>query len=155
MTWRHPSIRRSHSFSGTDFMKYVEVFKFGVMRWLLPLASMGMIVIFVAGIVYSTPQERLDHWFLVGVFTPLGVLFHACLPMICRDVVISAEGIGRSFLGLRGRFVTRDAISSVECSLLASSDGKAKYYHIRCRNQRRRVGVTVWSAIDDIERLFL
>lgn len=134
-------------------MKNVDVFKFGVMRWLLPIVSLGVIVFFVAAIVDLTPKDRSDHWFLVRVLFPFGVLFHVCLAMICRDVVISTEGIGRSFLGLRGRFVTWDAISSVDCSPLASSDGRAKYYYLRCGKPRRRRGVTVWSVIDDVERL--
>ncbi|MDR6644502.1 hypothetical protein J2X57_003745 [Luteibacter sp. 1214] len=134
-------------------MKNVEVFKFGVMRWLLPIVSLGVIVFFVAAIVDLTPKDRSEHWFLVQVLFPFAVIFHVCLAMICRDVVISTEGIGRSFLGLRGRFLPWDAISSVDCCPLPSSDGKVKYYHLRCGGQRRRGGVTLWSAIDDVERL--
>jgi hypothetical protein len=134
-------------------MNDVEVFKFAVYRWLIPIVSLGMIVFTVFAIADSSAKDLSEHWFIFQVLLPLFAFSNMLTFLPLRDVVISKKGIGRSFLGIRGRFVPWETITSVDCSPLSWPSGKAKFYFLKCGDQRRFGGVTVWSAIDDIERL--
>ncbi|WP_185754274.1 hypothetical protein [Luteibacter sp. 9135] len=128
-------------------------FKYGKLPLLALLLSaavfaMAAYAFFRAAIVFTSGDLI---YFLVGI--PFVIAF-VTFPMFAyQDVVVSSEGIGRSFFGVPNGFVSWDKITSVRCGDLSAADRSVGNYHLRVGNRAIFGGVRVMTMIDDVEML--
>lgn len=134
-------------------MSDTATFKYGKLLWLASVLSVALLAmaayaLFKAAIVF-TPGDLI--YFLVGIpFVIASVTF----PMFAyQDVVVSSEGIGRSFFGVPNGFVSWGQITSVRCGVLSAGDRSVSSYHIRVGNRALFGGVRVMTMIDDVDTL--
>ena len=134
--------------------KDAETYTYG---WMLPAyIFISLILVCFTSVVFVRAAEayRPGDWIYFVSVIPgllLGVL--AALA-ICRDVLVSVEGIGRSAFGLTLRFVHWDEIVEVYCSDVVTYGSKTeRYYHFRTRLGNPLAGVLVKSTVADAERL--
>src|ERR1700754_509535 len=116
-------------------MADMVTFKYGKLLWLASVLSAAVFAMaayaFVRAAMVFTSGDLI--YFVVGI--PCIVAFVASGMLAYRDVVVSSEGIGRSFFGIRTGFVSWDQISSVRCGVLSPGDRSVSSYHLRVRER--------------------
>lgn len=128
-------------------------FKYGKLSWLALLLSTAVLAMaayaFVRAAMVFTSGDLI--YFLIGI--PFIIAF-VTFPMFAyQDVVVSSEGIGRSFFGVPNGFISWDQITSVRCGSLSAGDRSVNGYHLRIRDRALFSGVQVMTMIDDVDAL--
>lgn len=129
-------------------------FKYGKLSWLALLLSMAVLAFaiytFVKAAAVFAPGALIC--LAAGILCIIGFLIFAMVSY--QDVVVSSEGIGRSFFGIPNGFVSWDQIISVRCGVLSAGDRSVSGYHLRKRNRALFSGVQIMTMIDDVDALF-
>lgn len=129
------------------------IFRYGnllrIVTVLVMLFAGMMGYIFSRAIATYRPGDAV--YFIVGI--PFIVVF-ATFPLLAyRDIVISKDGMRRSFFGIRSALVRWETIVSVRCGEMSASDGSVKSYHLQTKVGSPFGGVSVMSMIDDVDIL--
>ena len=132
----------------------IQAFKYRKRRLLgfVLAAAFTAVTTYISAV--SVQREPVEQYLpVLLVFVPVTLVVIAAAVFAYRDIVISLDGIRRPYLGLRGRLVRWDNVVRITCGLLSSDETTVDSYFLQTREGIPIFGVSIFSVIDDAERL--